>query len=663
VLENPVPYPKTTQAVELESRGFEVWLKTLGARTFTGSFSYFHREKWAWYWRITMKRLRGEPLADDELAFLAIWFRGGGKSSHVEWACIAEGAVLGEGYVLYACETEGQALDHVAAIRDRLESSEIAYYYPGLASPEVGLHGNQIGWSKDYLATASGWGIIPVGLEQGIRGGRKKDLRFTMIVLDDVDSEKDSPAQVEKKIKVISRSILPAGQADTITLFAQNLIDEDSVLNQIYTRRTDVLSERIVSGPVKAFEDLELEVDETNHVWRIKSCAPTWPDIDMAAARRFLAKSGRSAFLAEYQHDFTDDRTEKVLPNWDDDVHVITEEEFEAIYGAKEPPDRWYKYGGNDWSKTKSAYHANVSASLTVAGQFDPLPGFIFMFNALSYEAGTLADDVGLAMLKTISPTVTVEGVVREWEELVQAQFEREGLSRYVPSPTERLRLERETLAKVIPQYVRPLLEKKRYKRFRGSHEQANDALRIYNDCFGLPFQPANPGEGGGIEWINHYQKVDYERPHPFKPGQMGYARFFLVVKKEQAAYPSAVTPDRLHGSDLARYQFKHWRNRPIKVSESGAIEYGPMKMNDDYGNLLMMQFFDGAPQAAPMTEGERITALTPPESRFESLRIPGKRGMLPHDEISYLAARDMARETLRPKSGKRDMYGNELDD
>jgi hypothetical protein len=53
---------------------------------------------WTWYWAITLKRLHNEPLTEDELAFLAIWFRGGGKSANVEWACIAEGAVLGEGY-------------------------------------------------------------------------------------------------------------------------------------------------------------------------------------------------------------------------------------------------------------------------------------------------------------------------------------------------------------------------------------------------------------------------------------------------------------------------------------------------------------------------------------------------------------------------------------
>jgi hypothetical protein len=593
-----------------------------------------------------MKRLRGEPLEDDELAFLAVWFRGGGKSSNVEWACIAEGAILGDGYVLYACETEGQALDHVAAIRDRLESSEIAHYYPGLASPEVGLHGNQIGWSKDYLATASSWGIIPVGLDTGLRGGRKRDLRFTMIVLDDVDNEKDSPAVVEKKLRIISRSILPAGQADTIVLFAQNLIHEDSVLNQILTRRSDVLSERVVSGPVKAFEDLELEMDDVGRVWTIESGVPTWPDIDMAKARRFLAKSGKSAFMAEYQHDFSSDQTERVLNNWDDDVHAITKSQFAAVFGTHQIPRRWYKYVGNDWSRTKSAYHANVAAFVAVSGQSERLPGFVFMYDAMSFDAGTEADDVGLAMLKAIAPTVDIGPSRQNWDDLVTASLLRSGLEQYIQSPTKLLQKRREVLALIIPPYVDRILSTNNYIHFRGSHEQNKNALAIYRDVYGLPFSPCNPGEDGGLEWINHHQKVDYERPHPFKADVMGYSRFFLIVDDDKAAYPASLTPDKLHGSDLARYQFKHWRNRPVKLSEAGAIERGPMKMNDDFGNLLMFLFHDNSVQAAPMTEQERHECQL--DARLQMENIEPLRGTMAYMSLISARQHELARIAAR---------------
>ncbi|MFL6207445.1 MAG: hypothetical protein ACJ74W_01270 [Pyrinomonadaceae bacterium] len=84
---------KTARARTLEARGYEAWLQTLGARSFARPFAYFHHEFWGWYWPVRMKLLRGAALEPAELAMLLMWFRGGGKSTHVEWACIAEGAL------------------------------------------------------------------------------------------------------------------------------------------------------------------------------------------------------------------------------------------------------------------------------------------------------------------------------------------------------------------------------------------------------------------------------------------------------------------------------------------------------------------------------------------------------------------------------------------
>lgn len=607
---------KSRRAIELESKGAEVWLRTLGSRTFTGSFSSFHKRMWSWYWAITLKRLRNEPLTEDELAFLAIWFRGGGKSANVEWACIAEGAVLGEGYVMYVSDTESQAKGHVAAIRDRLESSEIAEYYPGLAAPEVGKHGAQVGWRQDYLATASGWGIIPVGLDQGIRGGRKNDLRFTMIVLDDVDDHNDSPAAVQKKLDTIARSILPAGQRDTIVLFAQNLIHEDSVLNQIVTRRSDILAERIVSGPIKAFEDLELDLsEEGSRVWKIKHAIPTWPDIDMGAARRFLARSGRASFMAEYQHDFTDDKLERVLKNWNDGLQVIRRSDFARIFGTRHVPDEWYKYAFHDWSRTKSQWHANVCGKVAVSSQNSALPGRIFLFDLMSFPAATEPDDVAVRFLKSLTPDNP-----DQWDEIIRASLTRTNLEQYIHNTTQLIEARRNILADIIPNIVRPLLEEQNFLEFRMSHE-AKTQREIYDTVFGLPFSPADPGEDGGIDWLNHYMKAIETNRNPFFPEKMGEPWLYMVVEDDKYSYPSDALPDNLHDSDLARYQFRHWKNRPLKLNEAGIVEHGPMKMNDDFGNGLMMLFVDNIVQAAPMTKEERLDARLPEHLKPAAVR------------------------------------------
>jgi hypothetical protein len=607
---------KTAQALTLEAQGYEAWLKTLASRTFTAPLAFFHHELWQWYWSVRLKILRDEPLSSDELSFLAVWFRGGGKSSNVEWACIAEGALVGDGFVMYVCDTEKQAKKHVQSIRDRLDSPEIVRYYPGLANPRVDRHGVQVGWRQDYLATASGWGIIPVGLDQGIRGGRQRDMRFSMIVLDDIDSHEDTPAAVEKKLELIARSILPAGTSDTLVLFPQNLIHENSVLSQILTRRSDVLSERSVSGPVKAFGELELELDESaeGRKWRIQSCVPTWAGLDVEDARKFLGKFGRKAFLSEYQHDFGAEREEKVLPHYNDTVHVITWEEFARMFGgARRIPERWNKYVFNDWARTKTAYHANVAGKVTVSSQNEPLPGFVFAYDMMSFDAGTLAETVALRLLKSISPTVDGTPSGRGWEDLMKSELSRAGLEGYVTDATELIRARREALARVFPRHVQPLLQRGNYRKFAMSHE-ADDVRSVYRQAFGLPFVGVNPGKSGGIEWLNHYMQVDAEARHPFRPEERGFTRFFLIVDDDRRAFPASPSPDDLHDSDLARYQFKHWRNSAPKLNELGVVERGPQKMNDDYANGLMFLFHDNGVQAAPLDAHEQRELRLAPE-------------------------------------------------
>lgn len=656
--QDSVKSPKNTQAVALERKGAEAWLSRLGPRTFTGAFAPFHSDFWAWYWEIRLKLLRGETLELDEMAALLIWGRGMGKSSNVEWCCIMEGALAAGGFVMYVSGTEKQAREHVAAIKNRLESSLIAEYYPGMSKPEIGAHGNQRGWRQDYLATQSGWGILPVGLDQGIRGGRKDDTRFSLIVLDDIDDHDDSPAAVEKKLDTISRTILPAGDADTIVLFAQNLIHEDSVLNQIYTRRSDVLADRKVFGPYKSFDDVELEADEVNAgKWLIRQATPTWEHFDMRAARLFLSRSGRKGFMAEYQHDFNDDKTEYVLKNWRDAVHVITRSQFAMKYGTRTVPSYWAKRGFNDWARTKTARHANVAGFLATSAQNTALPGMTFLYDCMSFEAGTEADDVARRILETLSPTVTVQGRVQTWEAVLRAHVTREGIEGFVTDPTKAIAARRDVLAKVIPALVKPILSAQKMNNFRGSHEQNNGALKVYREVYGLPFVATNPGSDGGLELLNHVMQIDRTKPHPFKPDrlgedglyELGFSRFFLVVEDGMEREPQANNPAALHDSDLARYQLARWRNIPVKLTETGEIERGPMKMLDDFGNGLQMVTHDGLPTAVPLTGDERFDAENP-QMTVEQIQADIASGARSPNAFH---ARDVAKREFEEKHNK----------
>jgi hypothetical protein len=618
---------KTPQAVALEARGYEPWAMTLGRRTFKSPFSPFHHRFWRWYWPARMKLLRGERLTADELTALLVWARGMGKSSHVEWACIAEGA-LGEGvtdepgFVGYVCADSDLAKGHLQSIRNRLLSPEIAEFYPGLANPLIDAHGHQLGFRQDFLSTASGWGIIPIGLKEGVRGGRLLDQRFSMFVFDDVDNRKFSADVIRKNLEIIAYEILPAGTPGrTLNLFPQNLVRDDGALSQILNYETDVLARRTVIGdedgePLPAFTDVELIPDEERPgTHKIKSATVVWEGFDLAAAEIFLANSGKAAFLAEYQHDFTGNRAELVLQNWRDEVHVITRSQFGAVTVTRTIPFHWPTRGFNDWAKTNTAKHANVAGFLSVSPQGrDPrTSGLAFLHDCMSFDAGAGADKVALRIIKALAPVAMVNGKPKPWEEVLSDAHTRQGLSSY--DLDDIVSKSRDSRSKIIPALVRPIVQRQKVT-FRGSAEENNGALKIYRDVYGLDFVAANPGADGGVNLLNHLMLVDRSRPHLFKPDErgpdgqykLGFSRFYLIVEDgKEVPIPKSAKPRDLYDSDRARYQLAKWRELPVKDTETGEVERGPEKRNDDFGNGLMMCTHDGLPVAPQLTPDERF--------------------------------------------------------
>jgi hypothetical protein len=297
----------------------------------------------------------------------------------------------------------------------------------------------------------------------------------------------------------------------------------------------------------------------------------------------------------------------------------------------------------------------------------------------MSFEAGTQADDVGLRILESICPYVPDAGETRlkfkrqTWRQLIEASLSRAGLERYVSDTTRLIEARRDILADVIAPLVEKVLEARNYARFRGSHDQNNDALQVYRNVYGLPFEPCNPGETGGLEWADHYMTVDAKTPHPFFKDELledgkyklGCPGLFIIVKDEKYPYPQSATPDALHDSDLCRYQFSNWRMRPSKLSEAGLVEYGPMKMNDDFGQMLQMILLGNQISAAPLTYGETIELAIPPSHRYEELkkRNPNEEGLTVPDEISYMIARTEAKKKIRPQFQRFDEWDAAVED
>jgi hypothetical protein len=508
------------------------WLPRMGPETFTGEFAFHHVDFWEWYWKMLWARKRRQPIVADDLVYAAVWPRGGGKSSAVEWACIAEGALINKGYVLYLSGTQALAEGHLQAIKNRLESSEISKWYPGLANPKVGKFGQRFGWRQNMLITEGGWGIAALGADVGIRGGKLIDVRPTMIVVDDLDDIQDSFQLVQRKIEVLTRSVLPTGTGDTIVLFAQNLIHRHSVLNQMITGKVKILARRRMSAPVKALEGLEIEF--RNGRDRIIAGSPTWSGLSLASCQKFLDDSGKDAFLAEYQHDFTASLEGLVLPEFDESIHLITWSDFERVYGMRGIPGHWKKDVGMDWGSSGYEAHPTAVSFFTTSAEDSAMPGIHFLWKGLTFGMSVLVDTVGEAIQEVIGGE---RGSERE----------------------------------------------RAYRRFRMSHEARSerDTLRIK---FGIPFIAASSGKRDGIAQMRHYLQIDPNEYHPFKPGVKGKSFFYWIVEDDQLE----VAKDDA-GLSRWREEIIDWRWIPQEIHDTGITREMPVKFRDDAMDSMRM--------------------------------------------------------------------------
>jgi hypothetical protein len=358
---------------------WEGWLARLFPTYTSRGFSEYHAEFWEWVWGVE-KGKRPQP-------FVAIWPRGGGKSTSAELACVAWAARGVRKYVLYICETQEQADDHVSNVATMLESDSIARRYSDLGKPLVGKYGNSRGWRRNRLRTASGFTVDALGLDSAARGVKLDEQRPDAELFDDIDSETDSKEATAKKVKIITRKLLPAGSDDLGSLFLQNLVHKDSVVAQMADGRADFAADRRVSGPTPALRGFDYEKEGARVV--ITAGEPTWAGLPRARCQEMIDDMGLTAFLAECQHRVDIISGEKSFREYDEIFHVITWSEFADFFGAiardanGQPriPALWKKERGLDWGTTPE--HPSACVFSTRPGKADPLSDCVFTFGEI----------------------------------------------------------------------------------------------------------------------------------------------------------------------------------------------------------------------------------------------------------------------------------------
>jgi predicted phage terminase large subunit-like protein len=276
---------------------WEGWLAALFPAYVSARFADRHIDFWRWVWAIE-PGTRPRP-------FVAIWPRGGAKSTSAELAAVALGAREKRRYALYISMTQEQADDHVANVAALLESPTIAAHYPALGQRLVGKFGNPKGWRRNRVRAASGFTVDAIGLDTAARGIKLEDARPDLIILDDIDGSHDTLLTTQKKIKTLTHALLPAGATDAATLAVQNLIGPNGVFARLADTRADFLADRIVSGPHPAVAGLQYTFDldaEGQPQYRITGGEATWAGQSLATCAQQMRDWGYRAFLEEAQH-------------------------------------------------------------------------------------------------------------------------------------------------------------------------------------------------------------------------------------------------------------------------------------------------------------------------------------------------------------------------
>ena len=275
-------------------------LPLLWPKYFSAPFADHHDAFWG--------RVNGVGLGDHPPAIVAIWGRGGAKSTSAEGATADLGVRGRRRYALYVCSTQAAADKHVMAVADMLESEAVARHYPEHADRAVNKYGQSKGWRRERLATAGGFVVDGIGLDVAVRGVKFEEQRPDLIILDDIDDKHDTPVTTAKKIETLTTSILPAGATgQTLVIAIQNLITADGFFTRLADGRADYLHDRVVIGPHPALDGMEVEWEEDAESGarrpRIVAGEPTWAGQDVTACQQLMDHIGYAAFMKECQHD------------------------------------------------------------------------------------------------------------------------------------------------------------------------------------------------------------------------------------------------------------------------------------------------------------------------------------------------------------------------
>lgn len=137
-----------------------------------------------------------------------------------------------EHYILLVCDSQDQAIGHLASIREQIENnSRLREDLPEACLVPPASRRSQV-WRRNEIVTGNGVRISALGSGTKVRGRRHNQDRPGLIVADDIENETmvRSPEQREQLVQWFNGTLLKAGDAMTNVFVVGTILHHDSLL-------------------------------------------------------------------------------------------------------------------------------------------------------------------------------------------------------------------------------------------------------------------------------------------------------------------------------------------------------------------------------------------------------------------------------------------------
>lgn len=608
---------------EIDSLGGMAWAKKFYPQTFTREFTSYQREFWEWGWDIQpdvyyRPRVECAP-------------RGAGKSSSAETWLVSILARKRRKTIGYVCGTDAKANQHFSSIKRKLENTELLKVYPHL-KPQVQKYRNAFNsWSQDRLVTEAGQVIIPITLQGSNRGFKsEEDVRFDLLIFDDIDSLGESPDVIAKNLDLLKSEIILAGYANTLIVVFQNLIHRDSIVTQIMDHRADILSDRDFRGPyplLKWYDAEKIDLPDGGKRWKITAGEAYDEAIPLEYAESILNQIGKDLFDRESQQDVWKVAEDKDFREWQEEYHVITQSEMVAGFpnvSLRDAngffiPNRWHVGRGFDWGSTPE--HPSCIAYVARPDKTCPYDDCLFVFAEICMPNFPRDRSIAAELVSPGRVAHAIKVIEREFR-ITEAQVEQSKMSHEASAAKNTLLLD-------LPAELTVFFNK--WKAARGS----------------------------GVPQLQNLLEIDKKQQHPFRrypqshkhAGMplMGRPRIFFVVADGQGElYCDSDGKVRVRGAvdskgfARARYEIPLYSHRNT----------GAKKIADDFVDGIRGLLSTFGPHAGALTEQEQIAAELPDQYTYEALlaRSPNPNGLTPELEMTLRFQQAQAKQRAEAK-------------